>query len=74
MNNLAGAPVSGTHATKDGKVGRNRDIVNNFWNQAAELWKNKTQEERDLYADSAQEGKESAFYVYAKEQMNLPMK
>ena len=56
-------------------VGRNRDAVNQFWTAAAAIWNEKTAANPDLikqYERKAAPG-ETAFYAYAKEQLNLPM-
>jgi hypothetical protein len=55
--------------------GRNRDAVNLFWTKAAEIWNKKVIETPDIveqYERRAGPG-ETAFYVYAKEQLGLPM-
>ena len=59
-----------------GKIsdGANRDAVNMFWTKAAEIWNKKVSETPDIvqqYQKRALPG-ETAFYAYAKEQLNLP--
>ena len=59
----------------DLNTGRNRDAVNQFWTAAAAIWNEKTAANPDLikqYQRKAAPG-ETAFYAYAKEQLNLPM-
>jgi len=55
--------------------GRNRDAVNQFWTQAAEIWNNKVNENPDIvdiYQKKAGPNS-TAFYAYAQEQLNLAM-
>ena len=64
-------------ADRPGKIsdGANRDAVNLFWTNAAEIWNKKVSETPDIvqqYQKRALPG-ETAFYAYAKEQLNLPM-
>ena len=56
--------------------GRNRDAVNLFWTKAAEIWAQKTKDNPDIVAEYQRKAGagETAFYAYAKEQLNLPMK
>lgn len=82
MTGLQGSPSDTSQVEVTLKDGRkevvpvsNRDRINLFWTQAAEIWNKKLQETPDIYKQYQKKALagETPFYVYAKEQLGLPI-